>query len=175
LATQRHPEPSPTGPAGLKLLDLVALVVGYGMAALLMRAIWAPMAPDRPTLLVGLFVAFEFAWLGLAMGGPLVLLVDRRADAGAHGRPRYSWAESAWLLIGGYWLAMVILVVPRRLPVSPLLGLFPIAAALALRLFRRRRPPPPRDAPPTWTHRAALGLLVTWPFAWADMILLSRI
>ena len=54
-------------------------------------------------------------------------------------------------------------------------GLFPVLAALALRLFGAPRPAPPHGSPPAWTHRVGLGLLITWPLAWADLIALSLI
>jgi hypothetical protein len=160
-----------TLPRSLRLLDLAALVVGYGMAALLVRALWR--TSGAPTVVEALFLAFEYLWLGLAMGGPLVLLIDRRAHPPPGGPPQYTWAELAWLLIGGYWLGLTLLVAPSRLPVNPLLGVFPIVGALALRLFGRRRPVPTTNRPP-WTHRVAIGLLLTWPLAWADLILLSK-
>jgi chromate transport protein ChrA len=86
----------------------------------------------------------------------------------------------AWLIIGFYWIVLTVLVVPVRLHRSPLhdaamLGLFPVAAALVLRFLDRgsRRAQAGRDAP-TWTHRVAVGLLLTWPLAWAALILLGK-
>ena len=39
--------------------------------------------------------------------------------------------------------------------------------------FRRLAELKPQDAP-AWTHRAAVGLLLTWPFAWVALILLGK-
>lgn len=159
---------------GLHLLDLSALVVAYGLAALLIRAFWP--RQGMPTPLAGAFVAFAYAWLGLAMGGPLVLLLDRRSrpsDPEAQAAPRYTWAETAWLLIGGYWIGLAMFVVPSRLPVNPLLGVFPVLVALALRAFgtSKAKASPPE---PGWTHSTAVIVLSTWPFAWAAMIILGK-
>jgi hypothetical protein len=164
--------PTPTAPRGLRLVDLAALVVGYAMAALLVSAFWP--RSETPAAAVAVVLGFEYLWLGLAMGGPLVLLIDRRAEPRPEGPARYTWAELAWLLIGGYWLGLTLLVVPVRMRVTPLFGVFPIVAALLLRLFARPRPVPSADAPPPWTHRVAVGLIATWPAAWAALILLSR-
>jgi hypothetical protein len=134
-----------------------------------------------------------YSWLGLAMSGPLVLLVHRPAipsgevegDAGGRGdavatHGNRTWAEMAWLIIGSYWIVLTVLVVPVRLHRSPLhdaalLGLFPIAAALVLRFLHRspRRARGNRDAP-AWTHRVAVGLMLTWPLAWVALILLGK-
>ena len=91
-----------------------------------------------------------------------------------------TWAELAWLIIGFYWIGLTVLVVPVRLHRSPLhdaalFGLFPIAAALVLRFLDRpsRRSRPNPEAP-AWTHRAAVGLLLTWPLAWIALILLGK-
>jgi hypothetical protein len=68
--------PEARRPRGPRIHDLVGLVVGYGMAALLARSFWPKSRP-----LVGLpavALAFEFCWLGLAMSGPIILLLDRR-------------------------------------------------------------------------------------------------
>ncbi|MDB5350866.1 MAG: hypothetical protein JWN86_2113 [Planctomycetota bacterium] len=158
----------------LRLLDLSALVLSYGLAALLIRAFY----PNEgvPSGKIGVVVGFTYLWLGLAMGGPMVLLLDRRsrpADHDIDAAPRYTWAETAWLLIGGYWICLAMFVVPSRLPINPLLGVFPIVAALFLRLFARKVSPQV-DSSTGWTHLAAIGVLVTWPVAWAAMILLGK-
>jgi hypothetical protein len=152
---------------GLRLLDLVALVVGFGMAGLLMKAFWPPSGP-LPSLRVAVALGILYLWLGLAMAGPIVLLLDRRAEGGVDAPERYSWAERAWILIGVYWVGMTILVVPTRMPSTSLLGVFPVVAGLVLRIFGRPAP----SSGPTWTHHTALVLLLTWPVAWADLVLL---
>jgi hypothetical protein len=86
------------------------------------------------------------------------------------------------MIIGFYWIGLTVLVVPGRLNGarfldSALLGVFPVLAALALRFvgpkrsWARLRPP---EHGPTWTHRAGVALLVTWPFAWVGLILLGK-
>ncbi len=134
---------------GMRVLDLLGLVVGYALAALAVRALWpAGVTPRGPTLIV---VFLFYGWLGLAMSGPFVLLrrtndVDKvrrevsrppkRARIGQplelrpEPPPRYSRAESAWLLIGGYWIAAAVLVLPTRIPSrsAPILGLLPFVA-----------------------------------------------
>lgn len=160
----------------LRLLDLAALVVAYGLAALLIRALWPH--EGMPSPMAGAFVVLAYAWLGLAMGGPLVLLIDRRtplADENVSAPSRYTWAETAWLLIGGYWLGLAMFVVPTQLPVNPLLGVFPVVAALTLRAFGPSPPEPSaRKVAAGWTHAAAIVVLWTWPFAWAAMIVLGK-
>ena len=66
-------------PRGLRLHDLVGLVVGYGMAALLARSFWPGSRPLEGVPAVAL--ALEFLWLGLAMSGPILLLLDRRGGS----------------------------------------------------------------------------------------------
>jgi hypothetical protein len=73
-------------PKGLRLHDLIGLVVGYGMAALLARSFWPQSRPLEGFQAV-VFV-FEFGWLGLAMSGPIVLLLDRRTGTSTPLRPR---------------------------------------------------------------------------------------
>jgi hypothetical protein len=78
--------PESRRPRGLRLHDLVGLVVGYGMAALLARSFWPRSKPLTGIPAVAL--AFEFGWLGLAMSGPIVLLLDRRGPPTPTTRPR---------------------------------------------------------------------------------------
>lgn len=181
---------------GLRLLDLAALVVGYSMAALLIRAFWPETV--RTSIYVAAGLGIEYLWLGLAMSGPFVLLLDRRrrkdreavptrfrarpgrwpADTPASERmpeARYTGPELAWLLIGGYWIGMTVLVVPARLAASsaPLLGLLPFVAAAFLSFLGPKRPFNP-DEGPAWTHRAAIVLLSCWPIAWIGLIALTQ-
>jgi hypothetical protein len=71
----------------LRLLDLTALVVGYGLAALLIRAFWH--SPEWSANAVSIVLGLVYLWLGMAMSGPIVLLLDRRASPRAvpHRRP----------------------------------------------------------------------------------------
>jgi hypothetical protein len=198
--------PETRRPRGLRLHDLIGLVVGYGMAALLARSFWPRSKPLEGIPAIAL--TFEFCWLGLAMSGPIVLLLDRRGGpspalkAGRPPRPgrlisarepieppvgrsparplaeepgRYTKAELAWLLIGGYWIALTMFVVPALSIDTPwaLVGLLQIVAALGLWVIVPRRAKPGAIAD-SWTHAAALALLWTWPFAWIFLILLSR-
>lgn len=166
-------DPRPTR-RRLRLLDLAAIVVAYGIAALLVRAFYPKQG--FPNHLAEGLAAFVYTWLGLAMAGPLVLLLDGRSQPAKDEpstSPKYTWAETAWLLIGGYWLGLALLVVPSRLPISPLLGVFPILAALTVRLFAKKSKGP-TDGEPGWTHSLALIVLITWPIAWIGMILLSK-
>ena len=169
--------------ARLTLLDVAALVVGYSLASLLVRAYWPQ--DGSPSILALSLMALVFAWLGLAMSGPVVLLTrgPGPVEPGEDDRPESrTWSELAWMIIGFYWIGLTMLVVPARMNGSRLvdsavLGIFPVAAALALRFFGMRRSRPhPRDSSrrPAWTHRAGIVVLVSWPFAWAGLILLGR-
>ncbi|HEX8199127.1 MAG TPA: hypothetical protein VF590_01475 [Isosphaeraceae bacterium] len=155
------------------MLDLSALVIGYGLAALLMRALWPSGAV--PTVPVAVVLGLEYLWLGLAMSGPIVLMLDQRVVRpwGDAGSGRATGAEMAWLLIGIYWIVLALLVVPSRLSIRPWFGLLPIVAAWGLWLFGPRLPRSPATAV-AWTHHAAVALLVTWPLAWVALILLSK-
>jgi hypothetical protein len=171
-------------PRGFHLLDLSALVVGYGMASLLIRAFWPK--GEAPTVVEVAAIVLVYVWLGLAMSGPVVLLIRRKDpevrddEPLGQGPEACSWAELAWLIIGFYWIVLTVLVVPVRLHRSPLhdatwIGLLPVAAALVLRFFDRpaRRSQPQRGVLP-WTHHAASLLLLTWPLAWIALILLGK-
>lgn len=193
----------------LSLLDLTALVAGYGLAALLVRAFW-PATDEPPAEVLGV-LGFVYLWLGLAMSGPIVLLLDRRALPRGAGNapartligqqaadpapatrpeaevanspgaatvqpaPRYTRAELAWLSIGAYWIVMMLLVVPSRLQDTPLamLAVLQLVAAVGLWVAGPRAEPAEAGTV-AWTHRAAVGLLWTWPIAWVAMILLSK-
>ena len=169
---------APTPRRGFHLLDLTALVVGYSLASVLVRAFWPGDATADLRVLVPL--ALEYLWLGLAMSGPVVLLFHRRPDQAVDSDlpPPRTWAELAWLIIGFYWIGMTVLIVPVRLREtrifdSAILGIFPIAAAFALRFLNPGRALAPGQ-PPSWTHHAGVGLLATWPFAWIALILLGK-
>jgi hypothetical protein len=168
----------------IQLIDVAALVVGYGLAAVLFRAFW-PQSGVSPFL--GLFAVGFYVWLGLAMSGPLLLLRHKHASlltpggtqSPQHGPPAArTWAEMAWLLIGVYWIVMGVFILPIRLHSfkfsdTILFGLVPLMAGLVLRLFGPRMRPQGRDAIP-WTHQAAVGLLVTWPIAWVCLIVVAE-
>jgi hypothetical protein len=197
--------PEPPRTRGLRLHDLVGLVVGYGMAALLARAFWPRSRPltGFPAAALGL----EFLWLGLAMSGPIVLLLDRRGPSTTRDRPRkparlgrlisarepvepsigrnpavdpdpesfrYTRAELAWLLIGGYWISFTFFVVSARSLDTPwaLACLLQFVAALGLLVVVPRRAGAGTRSLP-WTHYAALSLLYSWPIAWIFLIVLS--
>ncbi len=167
-----------TTKSSFRLIDITAIIVGYALASLLVRAFWP--STDDVGFGVGLAIFILYAWLGMAMSGPIVLLTSRKEkskDPDALPTNR-TWAELAWLVIGFYWIALTMLVVPIRTPThrlrdSAILGLFPILAALVIRLLG----PTVTGIPigePTWTHRAGLGLLIAWPFAWLALILLGK-
>jgi hypothetical protein len=60
----------------LRLIDLTGVVAGYSLAALLIRAFWHAGESPTPVMLA---IGLVYLWLGLAMSGPIVLLLDRRA------------------------------------------------------------------------------------------------
>ena len=68
--------PITSRPRGLRLADLVSLVVGYSLASLLARALW----PHFDELTGPPVVAFalEILWLGLAIIGPVLLILGHR-------------------------------------------------------------------------------------------------
>ena len=180
----------------LEIQDILALVVGYGMAALLFRAFW-PIHPAWSAL--GLPGAGLYLWLGLAMSGPIIILrrrLSREPDMAqeptsenAVERPQRlqnatgrksgtTWAERAWLLIGAYWIVLGIFIIPARLHEFKvgdvlLFGLAPVAVAIGLRLLGANAPQGP-EVVRGWTHAAAIALLVTWPLAWICLIVLGN-
>jgi hypothetical protein len=164
----------------LQLQDILALVVGYGMAALLFRAFWPA---TIPAILLGLPVLLLYVWLGLAMSGPIILLRASRAaesgDAPLRSSPiaMRTWAETAWILIGIYWIVLGLFVIPARLhdfrlTDAVLYGVVPILVTVALRFLGPLPSPVARVGAP-WTHFVAVGLLVTWPFAWMCLMMLG--
>ncbi len=153
----------------LRLSDLAGLVAGFGLSALLVRAFWSK--PGVPEPLVALALATEYAWMGLAMAGPFVLGNRLRGAAGAPDGS-LTGPELAWLLIGGYWVGLALLVMPTRMSIGPMLAVAPIALIVALgRLVRAPKGPATPDRP--WTRRAAAGLLASWPLAWGLLIYLA--
>jgi hypothetical protein len=177
------PATPPAGRSRFHIRDLLALVVGYGMAALFFRAFWPTGGP--PTWLVAPALTL-YAWLGLALSGP-VLLVRRAAshpasNAGgladpASGVGSHTWAEWAWMFVGGYWIVLGLFVIPARLHEFHagdvvVFGLFPILAALG---FRMVSPEATAMRPASgWTHPAAVCLLLTWPIAWGCLFVVGR-
>lgn len=173
---------SPSSPAPrfrLQVIDLAALVVGYGLAAVLFRAFWPK--GEVSSGILGFAIGF-YVWLGLAMSGPLLLLRHRPAVNPSEVSSRSSesqsrtWAEMAWLVIGVYWFVMGVFILPIRLhdfkfTDTLLFGLAPLAAGLLLRLFGSRAFPEKPGA--AWTHQAAVALLVTWPVAWFCLIIMG--
>ncbi len=173
---------SERGYPSFHLLDAAALVVGYSVASLLVRAYWPP--GETPGAWSILIIGLVYLWLGLAMSGPIVILMHRPAASNTKTdeetpEPR-TWAELAWMMIGFYWIGLTILVVPVRVQGarfldSAVLGVFPVVAALALRVFGMNAAKgvagPGR---PSWTHQAGVALLWSWPFAWVGLIVLGK-
>lgn len=153
------------------------------MAALFFRAFW----PDRgPSALTGIVAIGLYAWLGMAMSGPIALIRHRPPPSGpaepgvcfTPTSPYYTWAELAWLLIGTYWIVIELFVIRSRLPEfsvtdMAVFGLVPFALALTSRVFQLR-PHTPQVATHAWTHKTAVVLLMTWPLAWLALILLGH-
>lgn len=168
--------------AGFHLLDVAALVVGYGLASMLIRAYWP--VSGAPGAVEVVVIGVVFVWLGLAMSGPVVLMVRRPPPRGPDGDDDdapagvRTWAELAWMVIGFYWIGLTLLVVPARMhgarPLdSAVLGIFPVLASVGLWFFSPARHRPAGGGAP-WTHRAGVGLLLSWPFAWMALILLGK-
>lgn len=158
------------------------MVVGYGLAALLFRAFWPEF---RLSPGVGLPIIGLYAWLGLAMSGPIILMRHSTPPTAAAGPGKplpdqetaRTWAERAWLFIGLYWIVLGVLVIPfrsREFRIGDMVffGLVPLAAALGL--FFGRRPAPRASPISRWTHRLGIVLLATWPVAWVCLIVLGK-
>ena len=164
-----------------QLQDILAVVIGYGMAALFFRAFWP--STGLPAILalpaLGLYL-----WLGLALSGPIILLrrgprrpPEPGASPGTPSDESRTWAEWAWLFVGIYWIILGLFVLPARLHTfrlgdALLFGLVPLLVALVLRQVGRRATS--KRSTSIWTHSAAVGLLATWPIAWACIIILGR-
>jgi len=166
----------------IELQDILALVVGYAMAALLFRAFWPT---SIPVIFLGLPVLALYLWLGLAMSGPIILLrAGARTDQSTEAQHRpgpnasWTWAESAWILIGIYWIVLGLVVIPARLhdfqlKDAVLFGAVPILVAVGFR-FLGPSAVAARTGATSWTHRAAVLLLATWPIAWVCLIVLGN-
>jgi hypothetical protein len=165
-----------------QLQDILAVMVGYGMAALYFRAFW----PDHgPSTLMGAAGIGLYLWLGMAMSGPITLLRRRSRLSGSEEpgnrvtrTPSYTWAELAWLLIGIYWIMIGLFVIRARLPEFRLgdtafFGLVPFAVALVFRVFGPR-PTSEHEAMHAWSHKIAVVLVATWPIAWICLIILGK-
>ncbi len=163
------------------LLDASALIVGYSLASMLVRSYWPE--TGMPDVGMILMIGMVYAWLGLAMSGPIVLLIRRPPPAvpvpgdEPMAEPR-TWAEVAWLIIGFYWIGLTLIVVPVRMHNtrvldSAVLGVFPVLAALGLRFFGPSHSVAQGDKS-LWTHRAGVALLLSWPFAWVGLIVLGK-
>ncbi len=176
--TLRTIEPTPQPQPRFQLQDILAVVIGYGMAALFFRAFWP--ANGLPTSLSPPALAL-YLWLGLALSGPIILIRRgagrRRPIPEAPAADALTWAEWAWLFVGIYWIVLGLFVIPARLHEFRwsdvlLFGLVPILVALVLRLMGPRAPG--ERSTSIWTHFAGVGLLATWPVAWACIIILGR-
>ncbi|MGP0065216.1 MAG: hypothetical protein ACLQGP_16650 [Isosphaeraceae bacterium] len=161
-----------------QLQDILAVVIGYGMAALFFRAFWPSTGLPAPLALPALVL---YLWLGLALSGPIILL--RRGarhhphEPGTAPIESRTWAEWAWLFVGIYWIVLGLFVLPARLHAfrigdALLFGMVPILVALLLRQVGHRVVS--ERSTTMWTHTAAVGLLATWPIAWICIIILGR-
>jgi hypothetical protein len=176
------PIPIPTRPGRrwrFQIRDILALVVGYGMAALFFRAFW-PVGGLPASLLLP--AAALYAWMGLALSGPILLWRRRPSDpaggesgpsASSRGMGSHTWAEWAWLFVGSYWIVLGLFVIPARLHGFGagdvvLFGMVPIVAALVFRLVGSEATA--ARLAPGWTHPAAVWLLLTWPVAWGCLV-----
>ena len=169
----------------IQIREILAVVVGYGMAAALLPGILAGRRPARLVDRAG-DGTLRVAGPG-GSSGPILLLRrelrDRAAaeagisSAPAPGAGSRTWAEWAWLFVGSYWIVLGLFVIPARLhsfgPGDALLfGLAPILAAVGFRLVG---PTAAAAVPnPGWTHPAAVWLLLTWPVAWACLVAVGR-
>jgi hypothetical protein len=180
--------PSPPRSDGFRIRDLAGLVVGYGLAGFLLRSFLAAIDPRGITesIELGTF----YLWLGLAVSGPFVLLIDGRGPAPPPPIPttdppsRYAPEELIWLGIGGYFLLIALVVVPtvsrgetwivaRAILDATASGqalIIGLGLAMCWTLGRRKA----RPNPPGWTRRAARLVLITWPVAWLVLVLLVR-
>jgi hypothetical protein len=165
-----------------QIRDILAVVVGYGLAALFFRAFWPAGGP--PGRLIAPAMAL-YAWLGLALSGPILLWRRGPRDPAAGPTPTsgpppgtgsHTWAEWAWLFVGCYWIVLGLFIIPARLRDFGagdvlVFGLVPIAAALC---FRQIGSEAAARRKTDWTHPAAVVLLLTWPLAWGCLVFVGR-
>jgi hypothetical protein len=166
----------------VQLQDILALVVGYALAALMFRAFWPA---TIPAVLLGLPILALYIWLGLAMSGPMILLrsgpgagPSAEGHDGTRSTASRTWAEWAWILIGTYWIVLGLFVIPARLHDFQLMdavlyGVVPILVAIGFRVLGPSASLTGARAAP-WTHLVAVGLLATWPVAWVCLMVLGR-
>ena len=109
---------------GLRLHDLLGLVVGYSFAALLARSFWPGSQRADPVVAVALGI--DYVWLGLAMSGPILLLLDRRGTPRQRTQPKPRKPPKP-----GYLISQVV-------PMDRTLGRHPLDT--------------PDDAPPRYTR-----------------------
>ncbi len=188
--------PPVIGKTKLNLSEMMAIVVGYALASVIFRAFWPPAGVGA---MRGTAAAVSFAWLGLAMSGPLILIKRGGARSSAHGRSalraRLTRMEKAWCAIGLYWIGLglaAILVVRRgaiQLDIFFWVTMLPVLLPFAAWQPRVNREPivgladEILDEDPNlsrqralqaeagrWTQPAAIALVATWPVAWACMI-----
>jgi hypothetical protein len=158
----------------LTLGDLSGLVLGYSLAALVWRALWPPAAqPAWWSVALG---SACFLWLGLAMSGPILLLIRPGQAQHAAGpdpdhRETLSRAEHAWLLLGAYWIGLAGAAWSLRLRVPLGMGAIPLLL-VGLLWWRQRVEGTLQER--RWTRPAARILLLSWPPVWVAMIILAR-
>jgi hypothetical protein len=153
-------KPIPQRRPSATLLDGLCLVIGYAVAGVVLRS-WRFPSGDLGAWSLATII---YIWLGLAVSGPLVMVARRRGPS--------SWcgAEAAWFMIGCYCFFLLAFV-PLLWPSLTAVAMVPLAAMLLINALARPRRA--REPGPSWTIRAAQGLLIAWPFAWACLIFLA--
>jgi hypothetical protein len=160
-------ESQPQGRAGLRLHDLFGLVFGFSLAATLLRSFRAEFEPF--VFLQGLMLLISFVWIGTAMSGPIVILLDRQRTS-----PR-SRSEIAWCLIGIYFIGLTLIVVPYRNQETPwamltLVQFVGAAIILGWLLSDRNSQVTPKQIGRSWTTSVSKWLIFTWPLAWLALL-----
>ncbi len=167
-------------PRGPYVRDMIGLVVGYGLATSLVRRYLDDF--QAVTVWRGFFLAVAFVWLGLAMSGPLVLLLHRRPPMPhddvptTNPRGRFSNAEIAWILLGSYFMLITVLFVPASRGESlwanlVLIHLLASAILLVWLPWRVRKSERGGNHAVRWTNVAAKWVVAAWPLAWIAMTL----